>query len=438
MAELDNLTAIGLANRFAEATIDKIGTEEEDVDKVLAVVNQQEIEQDFERALHSFIDFKDAQELIAEYDTGSENLSLTHAILADEMSGSALARARSMLLFGKEDSSKASGADYFVEGLSNTVDLSSTASKVAVGVAGIAAIGIGAVAVTASSPILVGGATILLGAVIVGSAVAGTVGIVKNVAEAYLAETDAEMKENISELGGSVGTLAMSAPFVPKGASMVKSGIAGIRAGNAANVAVAAEGINSIEPVAVAAAPKNAPKKVMFHRFVPDVAADFTKPQFARGGLVVNGERMAIENITYALKNNSPNVASGNRANPGNTHPLTDVLAAADELGIKFSQNNSGNWLMIVSDEYVAGQNFNPILFPAEEGGYVLLQEFLSNLNQEGSTMTYVCYGSDYNTSWARHLGDFVEISTALSKAKELGIRLLMNSEGKQVAIIDL
>jgi hypothetical protein len=441
MAVSDNPNVIGLANRFAEATIEKCGTDEPIVDVVLGEVHEHGIAEGFEEALHGFIDESEAQALISKYDTNAQSFSLTHAILADEMSGSALARAKSILLTGQEDYSNASGADYFVEGLSNSVDLSSTASKAVIAIGGAAAIGLGVAASATSAPLIAAGATFTLGAVVVASAVAGGVGMIKNTVETLLSETDSEAKQNLSELGSSTGIFAMSAPFAPKGASMMKAAATTSRVGTASGTAAA-----TVDDVAKIAKKTVSPSDAVLTAPKPRPApllVNYSRPQFNRSGILVEGKLVPLESILQALKNNNNKISvqlndptKARYSHMYDSVSLQEVLTVAKRSGMNAIKTDKGEWIVSVSPNGRNPRIQNPIIFEVE-GRYLSLSQLLLDLNQNKILIHSASSPNIGLQTGPFPSSEFIPIPTVLKGAKNLGINITQK-DGTWIAFLDL
>lgn len=208
----ENDDLINLAQEFVDATVDKWGTDEEAVYRIVKEIHDSGQTADFTTAVSDLIEDHD---LLCEI-SDSGNKSLIPAILSDEMSGSQLARAMDLYTKGR-DTYRSSSGDYFLEGLSSTFDLSDTASKVVLGVGVVALCGLA----IASAP----AAAIAGGVLLVGTAVYGVGSIVKNGVELAFSDSDAEFKENMRDLGLAVGITAITAPFVPKGIQGARSGV---------------------------------------------------------------------------------------------------------------------------------------------------------------------------------------------------------------------
>lgn len=216
-----SISAQALAREFIDATSGKIGTDEQEVYRILKQVYFSKspgglVEKAFEGAVEKIA--------LASLDAEAQRRILglaspkdfVPAILRDEMSGSELARALDFYS-GKEETFRAGKTDYFLEGLASTVDLSSTGSKVFLGLGLVA---FGALAV-ASAPV----SAIVGGTLVLGTAVYGAGSLLKNGIEIAFADSSRELKENLRDLGNGVGVTAMAAPFVPKGLQGIKAGL---------------------------------------------------------------------------------------------------------------------------------------------------------------------------------------------------------------------
>jgi hypothetical protein len=442
MTEL-NTQAIHLANQFADATIDKWGTDEDVVFKVLKEVHDQGIGAEFEAALEGFMDAKEASDLLAQFKPKESN-QLTHAILGSELSGSALQRAKDMLLSGNETYS-ASNTEYFVEGLSDPVDLSSTTAKV-VAVGGTVALG-GAALFFAPEVAIIGGFFVVVGAV------AGTGIAVLNAGQALLSDTDAEAKENIKDMGKGVGMLAMSAPFAPKGLTTIRAAKAAKAAKTAAVVTPKAPKVTMLGEDAktlVPAVPKNragtalspAELAATSEGLLPRLGGDPSKAEFYRGGLAVGEKRFTLDEIFACMEmgldyvmQTTPikNGGAGERIHIQNPS-LTEVKEAARALGMVFEMTPEGKAVAIINSDtdLIASKSFNSMMVQVAENRFTSLGEVLAAVkHQLNDVSTFVSRDAILDKPIKDALAGPIPIKDALAALEAQGINVIPDPKGR-------
>ena len=209
-----NISVSDLAKKFVDATVNKWGTSEDEVFEVLRVINEGSKHSNYRRK-----GFEDAVVSLLSSDQKDEYMKRgiknpVELILDEEMSGSQYSRA--MDLYNKgEDKFSSEYYDYFVEGLGSIFDLSNNVEKVVLVGSTACLVGVAFISLPAAA---VAGMVMIGGTVIYG---AGK--IIKNAIEVASADSEAEIKNNLIDLGGGVSLLAMSAPFLPKSIKSVKS-----------------------------------------------------------------------------------------------------------------------------------------------------------------------------------------------------------------------
>lgn len=234
-----------LAKQFIDATVNKWGTEESEVDQILKTVHDSNTQTQFEASVASSLNEEQAKQFVKKEGGLGRDRGTISAILHSEMEGSELVRALDLYRHGSE-TYRASYDEYYVEGLKHSVDLSSTTSKVVVGGATVV---IGGLAIVyAPAALIIGGAAL------VGTAAYGLGKTAVEAVQVLTADTEEEAKQNMIELGEGVGILAMSAPFAPKGAQAAKGAATAIRAGRAGRAVRSAEATAITEHVAAAKA----------------------------------------------------------------------------------------------------------------------------------------------------------------------------------------
>lgn len=205
---MDYSTVQQKAVSFLNLTYFNLGTEEKKATDILQEINKADAIFLFETAIRKRLGEKTSQKLFTIYHEDS----LVRAILKKEMSGSALARAQDMYVQG-EETYRASGWEYFLEGIVTPLDLTSGMVK------GIALAGIAFTGLAAITPAL----AVTLGSwLALGTFGYGVVTTIKNGIEIARSSSEKEVKENLRDLGVSITTILLSAPLVPKSVRVIR------------------------------------------------------------------------------------------------------------------------------------------------------------------------------------------------------------------------
>ncbi len=186
-----------LARQFIAATVDKLGTDEEVVYEIVSMVHKPELSEQFQQAVKDQLGPEKTQSLLDE----QRESSIVRAIFKDEMSGVELAKAEDLYKYGK-DRFRAGYTDYYLNGLTSSLDLSTIESKLTLG-GGFLFFGV--------VGCLYPPAGVVLGALAIGGGYAYGIGkTLWNAAEAIGAKTPEQRRENFYNMGAGVSLAGMS------------------------------------------------------------------------------------------------------------------------------------------------------------------------------------------------------------------------------------
>lgn len=191
-----------LGDRFLNATVNKWGTDEEVVYKVLDQVKKNGLKEEFSQYIASHLDKSDAKKFLK---SGAITVAnIVPAILRDEMDGVELEHAETVWVTGKE-SWNPTALDSFVEGLKRVVDYSSTSSKL--GTVGVIAVGVG---LAIFSPPL---AAVFFSGVLITGAAISTIQSAHSVYQIATTKNQTTRAEAYADLGEAVGSLGVLVAF---------------------------------------------------------------------------------------------------------------------------------------------------------------------------------------------------------------------------------